>query len=96
LKEIDDQLRINLSTLRDSNTDNEKKRLLPITYIEAILASIPNIIQANIENPVAGGLFDNILKDNPEIFLKIIQNRERHKQRGKMEHLGKSSKYIFL
>ena len=66
LKEIDDQLRINLSTLRDSNTDNDKKRLLPITYVEAILASIPNIIQANIENPVAGGLFDNILKDNPE------------------------------
>ena len=66
LKDIDDQLRINVSTLNDLNTDVGTKRYLPITYTEAILSAIPNIIQANIDDPVSGGLFDNILKDHPK------------------------------
>ena len=65
LKDIDDQLRINLSKLKQFDIDIATKRSLPLTITEAILAAIPNIIEANIENPVAGTMFDNILKDHP-------------------------------
>jgi len=65
LDDIDDQLRLHLSAIKDKDNDKSKTGYLPTTYTEAILASIPNIIEVNIANPITGDLYNNILKDHP-------------------------------
>jgi len=65
LDDIDDQLRLNHSAIKDKDNDKSKTGFLPTTYTEAILASIPNIIEVNIANPITGDLYNNILKDHP-------------------------------